>query len=94
MFMLGLVLPIDLLRHIPWESVLGPTVFLYLGPETLMPVASALAAIVGVVLLFWRAVVGRIGKVFRSTGKTGSPDSASDEVHASLSSDSEGSDAA
>ncbi len=31
---------------------------LYLGPETLMPVASALAAIAGLLLMFWRRVVG------------------------------------
>jgi len=30
----------------------------YVGPETLMPLASALAAIVGVVMLFWRKTVG------------------------------------
>lgn len=29
----------------------------YIGPETLMPLASALAAIVGVVMLFWRKTV-------------------------------------
>jgi hypothetical protein len=27
---------------------------MYVGPETLMPLASALAAIAGVVLMFWR----------------------------------------
>ena len=32
-------------------------VFLYLGPETLMPLASALAAIVGVFLIFWRYII-------------------------------------
>jgi hypothetical protein len=30
---------------------------MYLGPETLMPLASALAAIAGVVLMFWRRTV-------------------------------------
>ncbi len=30
---------------------------LYVGPEVLMPVASALAAIAGVLLMFWRRVV-------------------------------------
>ena len=36
---------------------------MYIGPDTLMPVASALAAIAGVVLTFWRRTVGlaRIG---------------------------------
>ena len=27
---------------------------MYIGPETLMPVASAFAAVVGVALMFWR----------------------------------------
>ena len=30
---------------------------MYVGPETLMPLASALAAIAGALLLFWRRVV-------------------------------------
>ncbi len=31
---------------------------MYVGPETLMPLASALAAVAGVLLLFWRRTVG------------------------------------
>ena len=36
---------------------------MYVGPETIMPIASALAAIGGIVLLFWRRTVAffRIG---------------------------------
>ncbi|HEU4563505.1 MAG TPA: hypothetical protein VFS05_02610 [Gemmatimonadaceae bacterium] len=30
---------------------------MYIGPDTLMPVASAFAAIAGVILMFWRRVV-------------------------------------
>lgn len=33
---------------------------MYIGPETLMPLASALAAIAGVLLLFWRRTVGAV----------------------------------
>jgi hypothetical protein len=33
---------------------------MYVGPETYMPVASALAALGGFLLLFWRRVVGAI----------------------------------
>jgi hypothetical protein len=33
---------------------------MYLGPETLMPIASALAAVGGMLLLFWRRVVGAV----------------------------------
>ena len=42
---------------------------LYFGPETLMPVASALAAAVGAILMFWRrglALLRRLAaRVFR-----------------------------
>jgi hypothetical protein len=31
---------------------------MYIGPETMMPVASALAAVVGVAMMFWRRTVG------------------------------------
>ena len=31
---------------------------MYIGPETIMPLASALAAIGGVLLMFWRRVTG------------------------------------
>jgi hypothetical protein len=30
---------------------------MYIGPEVMMPLASALAAITGVLLMFWRRVV-------------------------------------
>ena len=30
---------------------------MYVGPETLMPLASALAAVVGVALMFWRKTI-------------------------------------
>lgn len=33
---------------------------MYIGPETMMPVASAFAAIVGFLLMFWRRTVGAI----------------------------------
>jgi hypothetical protein len=31
---------------------------MYIGPETIMPLASALAAVGGVLLMFWRKVAG------------------------------------
>jgi hypothetical protein len=33
---------------------------MYIGPETLMPLASILAAITGVLMLFWRKTIGVI----------------------------------
>lgn len=43
---------------------------LYLGPEVVAPVLSALAAIGGVFLMFWRKIVARTRAVMRFfTGK-------------------------
>lgn len=33
---------------------------MYIGPDVLMPIASAIAAVTGVVLMFWRRVVGTV----------------------------------
>lgn len=35
---------------------------LYLGPESIMPLASIIAAIVGVILIFWRYITSFIKK--------------------------------
>jgi hypothetical protein len=37
----------------------------YLGPETLMPLASILAAIAGFFLIFWRLIVKFIKAMYR-----------------------------
>ncbi|MCC6569169.1 MAG: hypothetical protein IT315_08025 [Anaerolineales bacterium] len=37
----------------------------YLGPETLMPIASVLAAIAGFFLMFWRIIVKFVKKAYR-----------------------------
>jgi hypothetical protein len=42
---------------------LGPR--LYLGPETLMPLASILAAIVGFFLMFWRLILKFVKRIYR-----------------------------
>jgi len=31
---------------------------MYIGPETIMPLASALAAVGGVIMMFWRKIAG------------------------------------
>lgn len=36
---------------------------LYIGPDVLLPVASALAAIGGMILLFWHRAVGFVKRV-------------------------------
>ncbi len=38
---------------------------MYVGPETLMPLASALAAVAGVALMFWRKTVAVCKSVYR-----------------------------
>jgi len=43
---------------------------MYIGPDSLMPVASAFAAVAGFLLMFWRRVVGAVRfLVGRITGK-------------------------
>ena len=46
---------------------------MYIGPETLMPLASALAAVVGVILMFWRRTMAivrtGVSKVYRLFAK-------------------------
>jgi hypothetical protein len=47
------------------SSALGTPVLLYLGPETIMPITSVLAAAVGVILIFWRHVTITVRSSFR-----------------------------
>jgi len=42
-----------------------PFVILYIGPETMLPLVSALAAIGGVLLMFWHRFVGIVRKFWR-----------------------------
>ncbi|MEW6285744.1 MAG: hypothetical protein AB1509_05925 [Chloroflexota bacterium] len=50
----------------------------YLGPETLMPLASILAAIAGFFLLFWRIIVKFVKTLYRKV--RGLPDEVPPEV--------------
>ena len=45
-------------------SPLANIVLLYIGPETFMPILSALAAVGGVLLIFWRNVMAFFRKAF------------------------------
>jgi hypothetical protein len=38
---------------------------LYVGPDVLLPLMSALAAIAGAVMMFWRRLVGAAASVWR-----------------------------
>lgn len=42
-----------------------PIILLYIGPETMLPLVSALAAIGGVLLMFWHRFVGLVRKLWR-----------------------------
>jgi len=46
-----------------------PIAILYVGPETLLPLTSALAAIVGVLLIGWRWMVMIVGRAWRFFSK-------------------------
>lgn len=36
---------------------------MYIGPDVFLPIASAFAAIAGVLLMFWQKVVGLVGRI-------------------------------
>ena len=44
---------------------------MYIGPDSLMPVASAFAAVAGFVLMFWRKLVGAFKAVAHKFGVGG-----------------------
>lgn len=44
-------------------------VTMYIGPDTLMPLASALAAIAGVLLMFWRRTMAMFRMVFQRVAR-------------------------
>jgi hypothetical protein len=67
---------------LPWDVALGLLVFLYLGPETVLPVASVLAAVLGVLLIFWRHVVALARKAMRALRRRSGPPSSADEGEA------------
>ena len=43
---------------------------LYIGPETILPLASFFAALVGILLMFWRWVVGIFRRFLRLCSRT------------------------
>ena len=45
------------------------TFALYIGPDVLMPVASAIAAVVGFLLMFWKRTVAMVGRFFSAIGR-------------------------
>ena len=51
------------------NSTLTGLMVLYIGPETILPLTSFLAAVVGVLLMFWRYVVGVVKRSFHFCGR-------------------------
>lgn len=50
-------------RHVlPW-------LFLYIGPDVFLPLTSALAAVVGVILMFWQRLVGWVRSLWRMVSR-------------------------
>jgi hypothetical protein len=52
------------LHDISFHQIM-PFLLLYIGPETMLPLASALVAIGGVLLMFWHRFVGLLRKLWR-----------------------------
>ena len=56
------------------QPALVAWVLLYIGPEAFLPLTSAIAAIVGVVMMFWNRVVGLARKIWLMvTGRSDKP---------------------
>jgi len=50
-----------------------PWIALYIGPDVFLPLTSAIAAIVGVALMFWHRIIGLARRLFGKTPPTDSP---------------------
>ena len=48
-----------------------PILMLYIGPETMLPLASALAAIGGLLLMFWQRFIGLLRWCWRRIVRKG-----------------------
>jgi hypothetical protein len=64
---------IALIQQVSHVGALLPAV-LYIGPDVFLPLASALAAIAGVLLMFWQRVVSVVGRLFGRTSKPSQPE--------------------
>jgi hypothetical protein len=60
---------IALIQDMQHLGALALPVILYIGPDVFLPLTSALAAIAGVLLMFWQRIVGLVGRLFGRPGK-------------------------
>jgi hypothetical protein len=58
----------DVVAVLSPQSPASPVAWLvlYIGPEVFMPVLSALAGALGVLLMFWQRVTGLVTRVWRA----------------------------
>ena len=52
-----------LMPLLSWKVMTGG--LLYLGPETIMPLASMIAAAIGILLIFWRFLFDKAKKAYK-----------------------------
>jgi len=64
MIMLHLIFSVPGDQIPPLMSVPWTTVFLYVGPDQLLPLMSFLGAILGILLIFWNRAVAFVRKVW------------------------------
>jgi hypothetical protein len=65
---LGSLLNVSALFPI-WAAQALTSGLFYLGPETIMPLASILATVLGFLLIFWRAIIRFIKRILRIAPK-------------------------
>jgi hypothetical protein len=64
-------------------------IVLYLGPDSLLPLGSIIAAVVGFALLFWNRIVGAARKA-TGRGKDADPDAAASDPASTQPPDNQG----
>ncbi len=64
---------ISLLLVAPWRLLQSTFVIGYLGPNQLLPLASIIAALVGVVMMFWGLITKTIRRTVRKITRRGEP---------------------
>ena len=61
----GIVIRTGAEQLLPAALPLKTIVFLYVGPEQMLPLTSALAALTGLLLMFWHRFVAWVRKAWR-----------------------------
>lgn len=69
----GAVSAVSIFQGIPWTGRGEFLLFLYFSPETILPVASIIAGIIGVVLMFGRYLFALLLKPSRRASATANP---------------------